>query len=235
MQRVFPSGEQLQRFGDLERGNQIHDRPENADGVAGFLQAVGLSVAIGSEQACETGGNAGADSHREAVARHGGRVDPGLADLDGEIVDKVARLEIIRAVEYQIETREQLRGVSRVYICDDSFDGDAVVDGMQLTFGGDGFWKRIARVGLVEKCLALQVRRLHEIAVDHAHAPNAGANEQTCGGRANRAATCNDHARRQEPLLSLDADAVEQDLAGIFLPQRIVHGRALPVAHNASS
>jgi hypothetical protein len=83
--------------------------------------------------------------------------------------------------------------------------------------------------------LALQIRRLHKIAVDHPYSTHARANEQIRRRRANGAATCDDRAGLQEPLLSVNADSAEQDLTGIFLPQRIVHRRALPVAHNVSS
>ena len=39
MQRRFAPGEQLHGFGNLQRRNQIHDRPEHADGVTGVLQS----------------------------------------------------------------------------------------------------------------------------------------------------------------------------------------------------
>jgi hypothetical protein len=45
---------------------------------------------------------------------------------------------------------EQFLGVRWADVGNDSFDGDAAVDGAEAAFGGDGFGKGIVGVGFVK-------------------------------------------------------------------------------------
>ena len=48
----FAAGEELESFGYLERSDEVDDRTKDADGVAGFFEAV--TVCGGFEEAGET-------------------------------------------------------------------------------------------------------------------------------------------------------------------------------------
>ena len=76
------AGEQLQCFGDLQRGGEVDGRGEDAGGVAG-LDVAGRA---GREEAGEAGGRLEGriavrrtreDVHRRGVGADGGGVDPG--------------------------------------------------------------------------------------------------------------------------------------------------------------
>ena len=221
MQVGIATGEELDGFGGLERGDEIDDRAQHANRVAGFLET--LAAAIGGEQAREAWRQTRANGHSEPVAGDGGGVNPGLAGFDGEFVDQKPRLEIVGAVENYVETREQLPDVARVHIRYDAFHGYAGIEGPQFALGRHGLGERVAGVGFIEKSLALQVRRLDEIAIDDANAADAGTHEQIGRRRADRAAAHDDGTGRHQALLSLLAKTSEQDLPGIFFAEQVVH------------
>ena len=89
--------------------------------------------------------------------------------------------------------------------------------------GGDGFGKSGEGVGFIKKGLALKIGRLDKIAIDDAYFPDAGARQKIRGGGTDGAATDDDGAGGEEALLSLLANAREENLAGVFFVQRIVH------------
>ena len=53
----------------------------------------------------------GNHGHSEAISRHRGSVDPRNAAAHGEIVDQVARLEVIGAVQNDVGIAEQFRDI----------------------------------------------------------------------------------------------------------------------------
>src|SRR5271165_4933322 len=110
MQGGKPAGEKFQCFGNLKRGDQIHDWAKDTYSVASFLEA---GSTRGIEQAGEAGSFAGEDGHRKPVAGDGSRVDPGSAALDGEVIDEKPGFEIVCAVENEGTALEQLDGVTR--------------------------------------------------------------------------------------------------------------------------
>ena len=112
VKRFFAAGEKFEGFGDFERGDEIDDGAEDANGVAGFFDA--LAACRGFEQASETSSQAGADGHGYAITGDGGGVNPGATRMDGKIIDEETSLEIVGAIEDEIEAREQLRSIGRV-------------------------------------------------------------------------------------------------------------------------
>ena len=106
------AGEELERLGDLDGGGEVDGGGEDASGVAGVHVAGG---GLG-EDAGEAGGGRscrlqvvscqlkafGEDVHGGGVGADGGGVDPGLALLDGEVVDEVAGLEVVGGVEDEL-------------------------------------------------------------------------------------------------------------------------------------
>jgi len=114
MKSLGMAGKELQGFGYFQGGDQIDDRAEDTNGVAGFLEAV--SGAAGFEKAGDASRLAGTDSHGQSVAGDGGSVNPRAAGFDGQIVDQEASFEIIGAIQEQIDATEQRFGVARAEI-----------------------------------------------------------------------------------------------------------------------
>src|SRR5229473_513611 len=197
----------------------MDDGAENADGVAGFFEAVLLRF----QQTGEARRRSGADGHGEAVAGHGGGVNPGRAILDGKIVDQETRLEIVGAIENEVEAGEQVSGVARTEVGDEAFDGTTGVDRAELALGGDGFGERGEGIGFVKEGLALKIRGLDKIAVDDAQFSDACANQEICGGRTDCAASDNDGAGGEQALLAFIADGGKENLARVFFVKRRVH------------
>lgn len=215
------AGEQLDGFGGLQRGDEIDDRAEDANGVAGFLHA-GEGFR-GAEETSETGGIAGENSHGEAVSGDSGAVNPWAVGLDGEIVDQETGFEIVGAVENDVEALEQFGGVFRIEIGDDSLDGNGGIDGFELAFGGDGFGEGVAGVIFIEQGLALKIGRLDEIAIEDSDAADAGADQQAGGGGANGSAADDHGAGGEKALLTLEGETFKKYLPGIFFLKRIIH------------
>jgi len=170
----------------LQRGDQIDDRPEDTDGVAGLLEALG--GAAGLQETGEAGRCAGTNGHGQAVTCDAGGVDPRAAGFHGNIVDQEASFEIVSAVEEQIDSTEKRFRVARGEIGDDTFDGNGGIDGAELALGGDGLGEDVEGVGLIEERLPLQVGGLNEIAIDDFEVADAGANKKIGGGSADGAA-----------------------------------------------
>ena len=219
MESFAIAGKQLDGFGGLQGGDEIDDRAEDADGVAGFLHApVG-----GAEETREAGGIAGENGHGEAVSGDRGGVNPRAAGLDGEIVDHKAGFEIVGAVEDDVEALEQFDGVLRIEIGYDSLDGNGGIDGFELALGGDGFGEGVAGVIFIEQGLALEIGGLDEIAIEDANAADAGADQEAGAGCANGSAADDDGAGSEKALLALEAEACKKYLPGIFFLKKIVH------------
>ncbi len=219
-------GEKFQGFGYFQRGDQINDRAKDANGIAGFLEAI--SGAAGFEKAREASGLAGTDGHGQSIARDGGSVNPRAAGFHGDIVDQEASFEIIGAIKKQIDVTEKGFGIARAEIGDDAFDGYGRIDRAKLALRGNGLGQNIEGVGFIEEGLTLQVRGLDEIAIDDSEVADAGANEQIGSGSADSAATDDGRPRGEQPLLPFRADPAEKHLARIFFLERIAHERHGP-------
>src|SRR5438445_5751986 len=146
MQRIGAAGQKLDGFSGFERGDEIDDGAEDAYGIARFLQTPLLRFC----QTGETRGRSGTDGHGETVAGHGGRVNPRLRVLHGEIVDQKARLEVVCPIENDVEAREQVGGGGGAEVSDDPLNGHAGIDRTEFAFGGNGFWKSGEGVGFIE-------------------------------------------------------------------------------------
>jgi hypothetical protein len=222
VESLLMTSEQLYGFGHLYRGDQIHNGTENADGVAGFLETgEGISAL---KEASKASGCTWQDSHGQAVAAHGGSIDPGLTRFHGKIVHQETRLKVVSTVENQIKVFQQLLYVAGVNISDHPFDGDARIDGLQLALRGNGFGENLAGISLIKENLTLQIRGLDEIAIDDSNTTDASPGEEICGRRTNSAAPEHDGAGREESLLTRQADSSKKDLTRVFFLERIVHG-----------
>src|SRR5258705_9712187 len=176
MKGLGTAREEFQGFGYFQRGDQIDDRSEHADRIAGLLKALGGSARF--EKTGKTGRRGRTNGHGQAVTGDTGGVDPGPAGFHGNIVDQETSFEIVGAIEEQIDSTEKCFRIARAEIGDDPFDGHGRIDRAQLALRGDGLWKDVESVGLIEEGLPLQVRRLNEVAVDDPYVTDAGANEK---------------------------------------------------------
>jgi len=88
---------------------------------------------------------------------------------------------------------------------------------------GDRFGKGFARIGFLEKRLALKIRELDEIAINDSEATDSGAHEEIGRDGAERSAADKNSARLEEALLAFFADAGKKNLARIFLELPRVH------------
>src|SRR5260370_33516331 len=116
----------------------IDNGAENTDGVAGFLKA----LLLGFHETGKTRRRAWADGHGQAVAGHGGGVNPGLSILDSKVVDQKTGLEVVCSVKNEVETGEQVGGVAGAEVGDDAFPGYAGIEGAPLALRRGGLRRR---------------------------------------------------------------------------------------------
>ena len=152
MQRVGSSRQELQRFGGFDGSDHADGGIEHARRVAGRFNAgrAGNSFATVAvpavmiraaafEQARKAGRFARPNRHRDAVTPDGSRINPRDAQRDRRIVQKQARLEIVRTVENDGKAGKKVGGVFRREVGHDAFDFGAGIDSAQAALGGDGF------------------------------------------------------------------------------------------------
>jgi hypothetical protein len=217
---VLAAGKEFQALGGFQRGDEIDDRTEHTDGVAGFFEALRV---WGFEKAGETGSDAGTDGQRDPVTGNGRGVNPGAGKLDGQVVDEQTGFKVVGAVEDKVKAREKFLHVAGMEVGHDTLDGNGRIDGVEFAFGGDGFREGIARVGFIEEDLTLQVGRLDEVTIDDAEAADAGTDKEICGRGTDRAATHNDGAGSEDTLLPLRSQAGKKDLPGVFFLECVFH------------
>ncbi len=231
-EKVGLPGEQLEGFGGLDGGGEVDGHGEDAGGVAGFDGAGGRL----GEEAGEAGGGlpgfagegagglwrgrgwlegAGEDGHGGGVGADGGGVDPRLALLDGEVVEEVAGFEVVGGVEDEVGGAEETVDVGGDEVGDLRMDADGGVEAMDLAPGGFGLGESVAGVGLVEEDLPLEVGFFDEVAVDEGEGADAGAGEEGGGGGTGGADADDGDVGLAEESLAGDADAGEEDLAGV--------------------
>ena len=220
---MFAASEKFQSFGNFELGNEIDNGAEDANGVAGFFEAVAIRGRL--EETGKTRSQAGTDSHGYAIAGNGGSVNPGRDGLNSEVVDEETGLEVVGAIDDEIKAREQLGGIARVQVPHEAFDVDTAIDGAQFALGGNGFGEGGAGVVFVEESLALQVRGLDKIAVQDSDTADSGTHEKAGGSSTDRAATDDDGAGSEEALLAFFADSGEEHLTRVLFLKRIEQAR----------
>ena len=118
--------------------------------------------------------------------------------------------------------------VAGAEVGDDTFHGDAGIDGAQLLLRGNRFGQGFLGIRFVKKRLALQVGRLDEIAINDSQLTDAGADQKIGGGSADGTATDDDGTGSEQPLLTFRTDPGEKHLARIFLLERIFHEQCSP-------
>ena len=176
------------RFGiarqNLERIGHLQRRDDGRDGIqyAGrFAGGLGAARWLGIH-AAKTSGAPRNHRHGQAVAAHGGAIDPGDAAAQREIVQQVAGLEVVRAVEDQCGVVQQFGDVGRGDVRHNRAHGDGGINARQTAPGRHGLGQRFSGIGFFKQPLPLQIARLHIIPVDDGQAPPPGS----CPGRRSR-------------------------------------------------
>src|SRR3954469_16664477 len=125
------------------------------------------------------------------------------------------RLEVVGAVHDQVNISEKLRAICGSEVCDFGFNGDARIEGHDLTCGSDGLGKGFGGVGFVEENLALKVAGLDVIAVDNAEVSHSGTGQKANQGGAGSAAAYHRNSGRGEVFLSMGTDSRKEYLPRI--------------------
>ena len=188
------------------RCDQVDGGVQNAPGVAGFNRARRRL----REDAGKAGAFTGQDVHGDAVAANGGGIDPWTAFAHGVIVQQVAGLEVVRAVEDEIGLFEQIFTVPRSKVFHVRLYRDGGVDLLQLAMSGNRLGQRFGGIALVEQNLPLQIAGLNVVAVDDADVAYAGANQQRAEHRSGGSAADDGDARLCQFALPLGANAGKQ-------------------------
>src|SRR5581483_1793563 len=196
----------------LERGHDAHRGAQDARGVAGGRAARRRESAHEARKARALPRE---HRHHHAVAAHAAAVDPGAAELDAGVVQQEARLEVVRAVQDEIDVPRQLLGVGEVDVADAGVEPDLRVDPGELGGRGRRLRQRGPDVLLVVEDLALEVVELDEVAVAKADEADPRADEVAGEGRAERAQADDRDARAAEALLALPPQRREEDLLGV--------------------
>ena len=147
VERLFAPRQELHRFGDLERSDKIHDRPEHADRVARLFESWRATL----DETREAGSQARSNRHRYAVTRHRGGINPRPPGFHRDIIDEKSRLKIVGAVQDDVEPIEQLLRVARAYVGHDALNAHSRVDAAKFALRRHSLWQRITRVGFVEE------------------------------------------------------------------------------------
>jgi len=189
MQLAFAAGKHLQRFGRFQRSNQIHDRSQNANGIAGFFQT---RRPASFDQASQTSRLVWPNRKRNAVTGNRRGINPGNARLNRKIIHQKTRFKIIRAIQDQRKPGQQFLRVPGIQICHDSLNLDLRIQRAKLAFRRNRFRQRFPCIAFIEKYLPLQVRRLHKIPIQYPNPAHACPHQQIRNRRAD-GATAHNH------------------------------------------
>ncbi len=165
------------------------------------------------------------DREHEPVRGHDAAVDPREPALDREVVQEVARREVVRAVEQEVGAPRELGEVVRVEVVRVDLDARRPADARERFPRGLDLRRAVVRVALVEEDLARQVRELDDVAVDEHEPPDAAAHERLRERAAERADADDEHAPFGEPLLTYAAERREAHLA-LEPAQGVLHAPA---------
>ena len=149
---------------------------------------------------------------RHAIAAYGCGVDPGQGILHGEIVDKIAGLEVVGAVENKLCIFEQSLNVGWGQIGDMGLDHDFGVESRNFSGRGDCFRKGFSGIGFIKQGLPLQIAGLDVIAVNDADRAHARTGKQGSEHRASSAAADNGNARGGQLALTFQLRSREKAL-----------------------
>ena len=121
MEFISAARYQLERFGNLDRGDDADDRHDYTGCVAGRSTRSGWRLLKNATQAgCLMRPN----RHRYAVRANRRAVDPIRVVLHARVVDEIARGEVVGAVENDVAIADELFDVGVIDVRDVWFDLD---------------------------------------------------------------------------------------------------------------
>ena len=129
--------------------------------------------------------------------------------LDRVIVDQVAGLKVVSAVEDDLHSLKQRFNICGNQILDLWIDDNLRIKRGNLAGGGNCFGQGLGGVLLIEQRLPLQVAGLDVIAIDNSQSSQACTRQQSGQRGAGRATADDGHSCRCKPALSFDSDAAE--------------------------
>ena len=153
----------------------------------------------------------------ESIAAYGGAIDPGDSAADGEIVDQIAGVEVVGAVQDQVRTGHQFGDIGGGEVGNYAARLDGRIDAAQGACGGGGFGQGLGGVGFFEQPLALQVAGFHVVAVDDGQAADSRAGQRGGMEAAQRAGADDGGMCAEQRFLAVFAQT-EENLPGIALP-----------------
>ncbi len=157
---------------------------------------------------------------RHAITAYGCGVNPGQGVLHRKIIDKIAGLEVIGAVENKLCPFEQSFYIRWRQIGDMGFNHDFGIESSDFSGRGDGLGQRFSGIGFVEKGLPLQIAGLNVIAVNDPDCSHAGASKQGSEHGASGAAADNRNARCGQLALALGPDCRRKSTCREYLSSR---------------
>ena len=137
-------------------------------------------------------------------------------------VDRLARGEVVAAIEHHIGTRHKAIEFGIADALRHQLDIDIGIDAQQ-TFPGRLHLGPSDIGGGVED-LALQVGQVDIVVIDDREVPHAGGSQVGHRGRAKTARADDQHAAGEQALLAFDPDLVEQNMARIAQQLVVIHG-----------
>src|SRR2546425_2953790 len=154
----------LERLRRRDARDDVDDRGHPPRRVAGGAGAGSRALA---QDAAKAGRDPRSHQQGETVGPHAGPVDPGNAGPQADVVEKVAGLEVVGAVEDEVLPAHEALRVLRGEVGHEAAHLDLGVETAQARLGGRGLGQAEPGVLLVEQGLALQVRGLDEVAVHY--------------------------------------------------------------------
>ena len=226
-QRFAQAEDQLQHLGGLERADHPGDGAEDSDLLAARDQPgrrrLGEQAAVAGVIVPVLPRPEGRDLALEAQQGAG---DQRFACEKAGVVEQIAGREIVRAVDDDVVIRDQPFGVGRGQPLLDPDDRDFRIDGGQAL-------RRAVHLGLPDPAgrvddLALQVRQVDYVVVDHAQRADPGRGEILEHRCAEAAGADRQHPGGEQRLLPFLADLVENDVAGVAFELGVGDGHRAP-------
>lgn len=135
--------------------------------------------------------------------------------LDAGIVEDIARLEVVRAIEDNIGRGHEGFHRIRRDIGNDALDPDGAVDSPQPLFGRARLGTVLPRISFIKQDLPVEIRPLDEIPVHETDRTDAGPHEHIGQRTAQRTASHDQRPPLGKPRLPFRADFGKPFLAGV--------------------
>ncbi len=218
-QRLANADQQLDGLGRLDHPDHAGQHADHATGAA-----------IGRQFCGRCAGEQAAVARPALVVEHAdlpvetvdGAIYQGFSKLDARVIDQVAGVEIVGAVDHQVIGAHQFQGVIGIQRGVVGVDLDMTVEVLQALPGGFDLGHTEGAVAMDD--LALQVAAFHHVEIHQAHSADAGRRQVQADGRAQAAGADDQHFCFLEVQLTFAADAGQGDMAHVALDFFVAQG-----------